>query len=136
MGFIVVSLLMMLNSICQNIRKLLLFSRKVPSRAFNMASWATMVSFVIFRLVPLGWMSLWLSQHYQEVHPALVVLGIIGLFTVGVLSIIGAVQILMSDVRRSWHCPFTSGHKETPETRACLTGEQVAGHSSTFRMRN
>ncbi|XP_049643902.1 TLC domain-containing protein 2-like [Suncus etruscus] len=136
LGFMVVSLLMMLNSICQNIRKLLLFSRKAPSRAFNMASWATMVSFVIFRLVPLGWMILWLSQHYHEVHPVLVVLGIIGLFTVGVLSIIGAVQILISDVRRSRHCPFTSGHKETPETRFCLIGEQVAGHSSTLRMRN
>ncbi|XP_034883462.1 TLC domain-containing protein 2 [Mirounga leonina] len=59
-GFSMVSLLLELNSACLHLRQLLLLSHRAPSLAFRMASWATLATLVLFRLVPLGWMSLWL----------------------------------------------------------------------------
>ncbi|XP_006246931.1 TLC domain-containing protein 2 isoform X2 [Rattus norvegicus] len=65
-GFSMVSLLLELNSICLHLRKLLLLSHKASSLAFRVSSWATLTTLVLFRLLPLGWMSLWLfQQHYQ-----------------------------------------------------------------------
>lgn len=134
-GFSVVSLLLELNSACLHFRKLLLLSHQAPSLAFNMASWATLATLVLFRLVPLGWMSLWLAQQ-REVPPALVVLGGVGLLTIGVMSIVLGVRILIHDVLQYRPCPPTSGHKETPDTRAYCAGEHVTRDVSAFNMRN
>ncbi|KAM9597427.1 LOW QUALITY PROTEIN: TLC domain-containing protein 2 [Trichechus inunguis] len=117
-GFSVVSLLLELNSACLHLRKLPLLSH-APSLAFSMASWATLASLALFRLVPLGWMSLWLFRHHHQVPSALVVLGGTGLVTVGTMSIILGVCILVSDVLRS-QPHLHPGHKET---RTCCDSE-------------
>ncbi|KAM9211021.1 LOW QUALITY PROTEIN: TLC domain-containing protein 2 [Dugong dugon] len=118
-GFSVVSLLLELNSACLHLRKLPLLSHQAPSLAFSMASRATLASLALFRLGPLGWMSLWLFRHHHQVPSALVVLGGTGLVTVGAMSIILGVCILVSNVLRSQPHPYP-GHKET---RTCCDGE-------------
>ncbi|XP_007520467.1 TLC domain-containing protein 2 [Erinaceus europaeus] len=135
-GFSVVSLLLELNSACLHIRKLLLLSHQAPSLAFSMASWASLATLAPFRLLPLGWMSLWLIQQHHRVPTALVVLGGIGLLTVGVMSIILGVRILISDVLRSRPCPSTSGPKETRGTRICCDGEPVNRDTPTLSIKN
>ncbi|XP_055982477.1 TLC domain-containing protein 2 [Sorex fumeus] len=135
-GFSAVSLLLELNSACLHLRKLLLLSRKAPSLAFSMASWATLVTLVLFRLVPLGWMCLWLARQHREVPPALVVLGVVGLFTVGIMSIVLGVRILISDVLKSRPHLSVSGHKKIPGMGACCDGERVARDVSAFSMRD
>lgn len=135
-GFSVVSLLLELNSVFLNLRKLLLLSRQAPSLAFSVASWSTLATLALFRLVPLGWLSLWLIRQHHQVPPALVVLGGTGLVTVGTLSIIQGVRILVSDVLRSQpHSPIP-GHKETRNTRTCCDGEPVLRDDPTLSLKD
>lgn len=129
-GFSMVSLLLELNSVCLNLRKLLLLSRQAPSLAFSVASWSTLATLALFRLVPLGWLSLWLIRQHHQVPPALVVLGGTGLVTVGTLSVIQGVRILVSDVLRSQpHSPIP-GHKET------RNGEPVLRDDPTLSLKD
>ncbi|XP_040857020.1 TLC domain-containing protein 2 [Ochotona curzoniae] len=109
-GLSLVSLLLELNSVCLHLRKLLLLSHQAPSLAFSMTSWATLATLALFRLVPLGWMSLWLLREYHQVPFALVILGATGLATVGVMSITLGVRILINDVLRSRPCPSVPKH--------------------------
>ncbi|KAM6163669.1 TLC domain-containing protein 2 [Rhynchocyon petersi] len=131
-GFSMVSLLLELNSAFMHLRKLLLLSHQAPSLAFSMASWATLATLVLFRLVPLGWMSLWLFRQRYHVPPALVILGGTGLVIVGVMSLILGVRILNNDVLRSRPHPPSSGHQRT---RTCCDSElasPVPKDKSTF----
>ncbi|XP_032284929.1 TLC domain-containing protein 2 [Phoca vitulina] len=135
-GFSMVSLLLELNSVCLHLRQLLLLSHQAPSLAFCMASWATLATLVLFRLVPLGWMSLWLIRQQHQVPPPLVILGATGLVTVGALSITLGVRILVSDVLRSQPHPPIPGHKETRGTRRCRDGELVTRDDSTLSLKD
>ncbi|KAM7069132.1 TLC domain-containing protein 2 [Molossus nigricans] len=119
-GFSVVSLLIELNSSCLHLRKfLLLLSHQTPSLAFSVASWATLATLVLFRLIPIGWMSLWLIQQHHQVPPALVVLGGTGLAIVGTMSILMGVRIFVNDVLRSRPHSSIPRHKETRGTGTC-----------------
>ncbi|XP_021069637.1 TLC domain-containing protein 2 [Mus pahari] len=100
-GFSMVSLLLELNSICLHLRKLLLLSHKASSLAFRISSWATLATLVLFRLLPLGWMSLWLSRQHYQLSLALVLLCVAGLVTVGSISISTGIRILTKDVLQS-----------------------------------
>ncbi|KAF0871296.1 TLCD2 protein, partial [Crocuta crocuta] len=135
-GLSMVSLLLELNSACLHLRKLLLLSHQAPSLAFSMASWATLATLALFRLVPLGWMSLWLIRQQHQVPPALVILGRTGLVTVGAMSIILGVRILVSDVLRSRPHPPIPRHKETRGPRRCCDGELVTRDSSTLSLKD
>ncbi|XP_073735392.1 TLC domain-containing protein 2 isoform X1 [Callorhinus ursinus] len=135
-GFSMVSLLLELNSACLHLRQLLLLSHQAPSLAFRMASWATLATLALFRLVPLGWMSLWLIRQQHQVPPPLVILGATGLVTVGALSITLGVRILVSDVLRSQPHPPIPGHKETRGTRRCRNGELVTRDDSTLSLKD
>nr|XP_006214501.1 TLC domain-containing protein 2 [Vicugna pacos] len=135
-GFSVVSLLLELNSTCLHLRKLLLLSHQAPSLAFSVTSWATLATLAVFRLVPLGWMSLWLIRQHRQVPLALVILGGTGLVTVGAMSITLGVRILVSDVLRSRPHPPIPGHKETRGTRTCCDGEPVTRVDSTLSLRD
>ncbi|XP_057173975.1 TLC domain-containing protein 2 [Ursus arctos] len=135
-GLSVVSLLLELNSACLHLRKLLLLSHQAPSLAFSMASWATLATLALFRLVPLAWMSLWLIQQQHQVPPPLVILGGTGLVTVGAISITLGVRILVSDVLRSRPHPPIPGHKETRGTRRCCEGELVSRDDSTLSLKD
>ncbi|KAI4567069.1 hypothetical protein MJG53_021034, partial [Ovis ammon polii x Ovis aries] len=134
-GFSVVSLLLELNSTCLHLRQLLLLSRQAPSLAFSVTSWATLATLALFRLVPLGWMSLWLFQQCHQIPLALVILGGTGLAIVGAMSISLGVHILVSDVLRSRPCPPTLGNKETRGTRTECDGESITRDDSTLRLR-
>ncbi|XP_023618605.1 TLC domain-containing protein 2 [Myotis lucifugus] len=134
-GFSVVSLLLELNSACLHLRKLLLLSRQAPSLAFSVASWATLATLALFRLAPLGWMSLWLLQHHHQVPPALVVLGGTGLATVGAMSISQGVRILISDVLRPRPHSSNPGHRETRVTRTC-DGEPATKDGSPLGLKD
>ncbi|XP_068833282.1 TLC domain-containing protein 2 [Capricornis sumatraensis] len=135
-GFSVVSLLLELNSTCLHLRQLLLLSRQAPSLAFSVTSWATLTTLALFRLVPLGWMSLWLFQQCHQIPLALVILGGTGLAIVGVMSINLGIHILVSDVLRSRPCPPTLGNKETRGTRTDCDGESITRDDSTLRLRD
>ncbi|XP_004707359.1 TLC domain-containing protein 2 [Echinops telfairi] len=124
-GFSMVSLLLEVNSACLHLRKLLLLSHQASSLAFSMASWATLATLVLFRLVPLGWMSLWLFWQRHHLHPALVVLGGGGLVVVGTVSIILGVRILVSDILRSRSHQHTTKRKETVGSRTCGGGSET-----------
>lgn len=100
-GFSMVSLLLELNSICLHLRKLLLLSHKSSSLAFRVSSWASLATLVIFRLLPLGWMSLWLSREHYQLSLALVLLCVAGLVTVGSISISTGIRILTKDILQS-----------------------------------
>ncbi|XP_024590352.1 TLC domain-containing protein 2 [Neophocaena asiaeorientalis asiaeorientalis] len=135
-GFSVVSLLLELNSTCLHLRKLLLLSRQAPSLAFSVTSWATLATLALFRLVPLGWMSLWLIRQHHQVPIALVILGGTGLVTVGATSITLGVRILVSDVLRSRPRPPIPEHKETKGIRTCCDGEPVTRDDSTLSLKD
>ncbi|KAB0361121.1 hypothetical protein FD754_005277 [Muntiacus muntjak] len=135
-GFSVVSLLLELNSTCLHLRRLLLLSRQAPSLAFSVTSWATLATLALFRLVPLGWMSLWLFQQRHQIPLALVILGGTGLATVGVMSINLGVHILVSDVLRSQPCPPILGNKETRGTRTDCDGESITRDDSTLSLKD
>lgn len=135
-GFSVVSLLLELNSTCLHLRKLLLLSRQAPSLAFSLTSWATLATLALFRLVPLGWMSLWLIRQHHQVPLALVILGGTGLVTVGAMSITLGVRILVSDVLRSRPRPSIPGQKETRGSRTCCDGELVTRGGSTRSLKD
>lgn len=128
-GFSMVSLLLELNSICLHVRKLLLLSRKASSLAFRVSSWATLTTLALFRLLPLGWMSLWLFRQYNQVSLPLVILCGTGLVTVGSMSISLGIRILIKDVLRSPPCPFILVHEETQQTKS---SEPVSRNSSTL----
>lgn len=131
-GFAVVSLLLELNSICLHLRKLLLLCHKASSLAFRVSSWATLTTLALFRLLPLGWMSLWLFQQRYRVSLALVILGGTGLVTVGSMSISLGIRILIRDVLQSRPHPFISVHKETKT----YEGETVTRNNSTLSLKN
>lgn len=135
-GFSVVSLLLELNSTCLHLRKLLLLSCQAPSLAFSLTSWATLATLALFRLVPLGWMSLWLIRQHHQVPLALVILGGTGLVTVGAMSITLGVRILVSDVLRSRPRPSIPGQKETRGSRTCCDGELVTRGGSTRSLKD
>lgn len=135
-GFSVVSLLLELNSTCLHLRQLLLLSRQAPSLVFSVTSWATLATLALFRLVPLGWMSLWLFQQSHQIPLALVILGGTGLTTVGVMSINLGVHILVSDVLRSRPCPRILGNKETRGTRTDCDGESITRDDSTLSLKD
>nr|KAF6297159.1 TLC domain containing 2 [Myotis myotis] len=134
-GFSVVSLLLELNSACLHLRKLLLLSHQAPSLAFSVASWATLATLALFRLAPLGWMSLWLLQQHHQVPPALVVLGGTGLATVGAMSISQGVRILINDVLRPRPHSSNPGHRETRVTRTC-NGEPATKDGSPLGLKD
>ncbi|KAM5215496.1 LOW QUALITY PROTEIN: TLC domain-containing protein 2 [Hipposideros larvatus] len=123
-GFSVVSLLLELNSACLHLRKLLLLSQQAPSLAFSVASWS---------MVPLGWMSLWLIQQQTR---CLVVLGGTGLVTVGTMSIILRVRILVCDVLCSRPRSSILGHKETRNPRRYCDGETDTRDDSTLSLKD
>ncbi|XP_062967730.1 TLC domain-containing protein 2 [Cynocephalus volans] len=134
-GFSVVSLLLELNSACLHLRKLLLLSHQAPSLAFSVTSWATLATLALFRLVPLGWMSLWLFREHHQVPFSLVVLGGTGLVIVGVMSITLGIRILVNDVLHCRpHSPIP-GHKETRRTRTCCDGEPVTRNNFTVSLK-
>ncbi|XP_005220134.1 TLC domain-containing protein 2 isoform X2 [Bos taurus] len=135
-GFSVVSLLLELNSIFLHLRQLLLLSRQAPSLAFSVTSWAALATLVLFRLVPLGWMSLWLFQQCHQIPLALVILGGTGLAFVGVMSISLGVHILVSDVLRSRPCPPILGNKEARGTRTDCDGEAITRDDSTLSLKD
>ncbi|XP_036053951.1 TLC domain-containing protein 2 [Onychomys torridus] len=130
-GFAVVSLLLELNSICLHLRKLLLLSHKTSSLAFRVTSWATLTTLALFRLLPLGWMTLWLFQQHYQVPPAMVVLCITGLVTVGTMSISLGIRILIRDVLQSRPNSFILVHKETRQTKT-HGDEPVTRNNSTL----
>ncbi|XP_049716267.1 TLC domain-containing protein 2 [Elephas maximus indicus] len=135
-GFSMVSLLLELNSACLHLRELLLLSHQAPSLAFSVASWATLATLALFRLVPLGSMSLWLFQQHHQVPSALVVLGGTGLVTVGAMSITLGVHTQVSDDLRSQPCPSTPGHNEI---RTCCDDEPTSPDhrdNSTFSLKD
>ncbi|XP_032769297.1 TLC domain-containing protein 2 [Rattus rattus] len=131
-GFSMVSLLLELNSICLHLRKLLLLSHKASSLAFRVSSWATLTTLVLFRLLPLGWMSLWLFRQHYQVSLALVILCGTGLVTVGSISISLGVRILIKDVLQPRPYPFILVHKETQQTKTC---EPVTRNNSTLSLK-
>ncbi|XP_003799142.1 TLC domain-containing protein 2 [Otolemur garnettii] len=135
-GYSMVSLLLELNSVCLHLRKLLLLSHQAPSLAFSVASWATLTTLVLFRLVPLGWMSLWLLRQHHQVPLALVILGGIGLVTVSVISITLGVRILVCDVLPSQPHRLITGHKETRRTRTCWDGKLLTIDNSTLNLKD
>lgn len=131
-GVSMVSLLLELNSICLHLRKLLLLSRKASSLAFRVSSWATLTTLALFRLLPLGWMSLWLFRQHSQVSLGLVILCGTGLVTVGSISISLGIRILIKDVLQSRPYPFILGHKETKQTK---TREPVTRNDSTLSLK-
>lgn len=131
-GFAVVSLLLELNSICLHLRKLLLISHKASSLAFRVISWATLTTLALFRLLPLGWMSLWLFQQRYQMSLALVILGGTGLVIVGSMSISLGIRILIRDVLQSRPHTFISMHKKTKT----YDGETVTRNNSTLSLKN
>uniref|UniRef100_G1S5M5 TLC domain-containing protein n=1 Tax=Nomascus leucogenys TaxID=61853 RepID=G1S5M5_NOMLE len=136
MGFSMVSLLLELNSACLHLRKLPLLSRQAPSLAFSVTSWASLATLALFRLVLLGWMSLWLFRQGHQVPLALVTLGGIGLVTVGVMSIILGICILVNDVLQSRPHPASPGHEKTRGTRTRRDDGPVTRDSSTLSLKD
>ncbi|KAM5273484.1 TLC domain-containing protein 2 [Ctenodactylus gundi] len=135
MGFSVVSLLVEVNSSCLHLRTLLLLSHQVPSLAFSVVSWATLATMALFRLVPLGWMVLWLVRQHHQLPFALVILGGTGLAIVSAVSIRIGIRILIHDILKpQLHLPLC-GHKKTKGTRTC-NGEPVTKEDSTFCLKN
>ncbi|XP_004635401.1 TLC domain-containing protein 2 [Octodon degus] len=134
-GFSVVCLLVEVNSICLHLRILLLTSRQVPSVAFSMTSLATLTTLVLFRLVPLGWMSLWMFQQHHQIPLALIILGGTGLFTVSAISIKTGLQILISDVLQPRPHPSVPKHEENKRTRTCCN-EPITRDGSTLNFKN
>nr|XP_004667845.2 TLC domain-containing protein 2 [Jaculus jaculus] len=132
-GFAMVSLLLELNSICLHLRKLLLLSHQAPSLAFRVTSWATLTTLALFRLVPLGWMSLWLFRQRHQLPLALIILSGAGLVTVGAMSMSTGFHILVSDVLQPRpHSPIL-GHKETRGSRIYCGGQPVIKDDSGQR---
>ncbi|KAL0597509.1 TLC domain-containing protein 2 [Plecturocebus cupreus] len=135
-GFSMVSLLLELNSAALHLRKLLLLSRRAPSLAFSAASWASLATLALFRLVLLGWMSLWLLRQRHRVPLALVILGGVGLATVGVMSIVLGIRIFVSDVLRFRPLPYIPGHEKTRRTRTRGDDGPVTRDSSTLNLKD
>ncbi|XP_005402668.1 PREDICTED: TLC domain-containing protein 2 [Chinchilla lanigera] len=133
-GFSVVSLLVEVNSICLHLRILLLTSHQAPSVAFSVTSLASLGTLVLFRLIPLGWMSLWILRQHRQMPPALIILGGSGLFIVSAISIKIGLQILISDVLQPRPHP-SMRHKETGGTRTCCD-EPTAGDGSTLNLKH
>jgi hypothetical protein len=81
-------------------------------------------------------MNLWLlRQHHQE-PLALVVLGGMGLVTVGAMSIKLGVHILASDILQSQPHPPILGHNETRGTRTCCVDELVTRDSPILNLKD
>lgn len=134
-GFAMVSLLLELNSICLHLRKLLLLSHKASSLAFRVTSWATLTTLALFRLLPLGWMTLWLFRQHYLVPPAMVILCITGLVTVGTMSISLGIRILIRDVLQSRPNSFIVVHKEIRQIKT-HDGEPVTRNNSTLSLKD
>ncbi|KFO25519.1 TLC domain-containing protein 2 [Fukomys damarensis] len=134
-GFSMVCLLVEVNSICLHLRMLLLTSHQIPSLAFSVTSYATLATLVLFRLVPLGWMSLWMLRKHHRIPLSQIILGGTGLVTVGAMSIRIGVRILISDVLRPRPHPPILEHEETRETRTC-DHEPITRDNFTLNLKN
>ncbi|XP_068945767.1 LOW QUALITY PROTEIN: TLC domain-containing protein 2 [Petaurus breviceps papuanus] len=90
----VVPLLLEVNSACLHIRTLLLLSGQTSALIFHLACWATLVTLLVFRLLPLGWMSLQLLWQHHRFPLAFSVLWGVGLFTISIMSIMLVLDLL------------------------------------------
>ncbi|XP_021489158.1 TLC domain-containing protein 2 [Meriones unguiculatus] len=131
-GIALVSLLLELNSVCLHLRKLLLLSHKASSLAFRVISWASLTTLALFRLLPLGWMSLWLFRQCSLLSCAKVILYGTALVTVGRMSISLGTHILIRDVLQAQPYPFVLVHK----TQQTKTGEPVSRNNSTRSLKD
>ncbi|XP_003469726.1 TLC domain-containing protein 2 [Cavia porcellus] len=134
-GFSVISLLVEVNSVCLHLRILLLNSHQVPSMAFSVTSLASLTTLVLFRLVPLGWLSLWILRQHHQIPPALIILSGIGLVTVGAISIKIGLQVLIRDVLQPQPHPSVLKRKETRRTRT-YCDEPIVRDGSTLNLKN
>ncbi|XP_020862763.1 TLC domain-containing protein 2 isoform X2 [Phascolarctos cinereus] len=85
----------MVNSACLHIRTLLLLSCQTSTLVFRLACWATLATLLVFRLLPLGWMSLQLLQQHHHFPLTFSVLWGVGLFTITIMSIVLVIDLLV-----------------------------------------
>lgn len=67
-GFVMVALVIEVNSVFLHWRQLLLLSQVCKTETYyRTISALNLCTFLLFRLVPLGWMARWLATNSQEV---------------------------------------------------------------------
>ncbi|XP_036621883.1 TLC domain-containing protein 2 [Trichosurus vulpecula] len=91
----VVPLLLEVNSACLHFRTLLLLYGQTSTLVFRLACWATLATLLVFRLLPLGWMSLQLLWQHHHFPLAFSVLWGVGLFTITIMSIMLVIDLVV-----------------------------------------
>ncbi|XP_043856013.1 TLC domain-containing protein 2 [Dromiciops gliroides] len=93
----VVPLLLEVNSACLHFRTLLLLSGQTSTLVFRLACWATLATLLVFRLLPLGWMSLQLLRQPHHFPLTFSILWGVGLLTITIMSIMLAIDLLAAN---------------------------------------
>ncbi|XP_007485815.2 TLC domain-containing protein 2 [Monodelphis domestica] len=119
----VVPLLLEVNSACLHFRTLLLLSGQTSTAVFGLASWAALATLLVFRLLPLGWMSLLLFWQHQHFPLGLSALWGVGLFTITVMSVKLGIDLVVSDGLWAQTQLFISAKKKAQSDWECGGGD-------------
>jgi hypothetical protein len=93
-----VSLLVEVNSIFLHWRQLLLLcSTPKSSNYFRYVSLANLGTFLVFRIVNLGWMTRWLILNHDKLHQVVYTMGSLALTCVMIMSTVLFFRLLRSD---------------------------------------
>lgn len=97
-GYGLVSLLVEVNSTFLHWRQLLLLQGKPKSDSFyRKVSLVNLTTFVVFRVVPLGWMTRWLAMHGHTLPVVVYALGCVTMLCILVMSIILFFRLISAD---------------------------------------
>ncbi|KAM8835567.1 TLC domain-containing protein 2-like isoform 1-T10 [Synchiropus picturatus] len=102
LGFALVSLLVEINSIFLHVRELLLLSARENSNprlmmTFQLTIWLNLVTFLVFRLFTLGWMSSWLLSHSDRLTAVTTLTGAVGLTVISTGSLMLLYRLFQAD---------------------------------------
>lgn len=104
----VMPLLLEVNSACLHTRTLLLLSGQTATLVYCLVCWATLATLLVFRLLPLGWMSLQLLCQHHRFPLTFSVLWGVGLFTITIMSIVLVMDLMVSNGQWIQATPFFS----------------------------
>jgi len=98
LGFVMAALVIEVNSIFLHWRQLLIICHyPQQSNGYRIVCLLNVFTFVVFRIIPLGWISRWLSLNQEKVAFPVYILGCVAMTGIVIMSSVLFLRILKSD---------------------------------------
>jgi len=134
-AYATLSLVVEINSIFLHTRQLLIIggiAKQTP--VYRITSLLNVASFVLFRILLLGWMTRWLTLHRDDVPVVFFTIGSLGLSIIMLMSIILFYRVLQSDFLNSKNSIIVMNNhdnakKENGSTNGYRSFDQIISRS-------